>query len=594
MSEQEEVFQKQEEPIKKVESKKENKFGVDKVVLTVSLVGLVIVSGLWAKDRGVFNKTSSGISGNKNGVKVELYVMSQCPYGVQAEDAMKPVIDKIGKDINFNINYIADEDGKGGFSSLHGEKEVKGDIVQLCAKKYDAEKYFDMIICQNKDSANVDTNWEACANEVKLSNIDKVKACSTNQEGKALLTENIKLAKAASVSGSPTYYINGKQYQGNRDEGSIIKEICKADSKIAACKSLPVCFTDNDCSDNVAKIGRCIDAGKKTVRCEYFDPKPVTLTVLNDKRNADGASIEAQITDSLKQIFKGLQVKILDYSDAEGKKIASTIPGIKLPAYLFGADVKDGEGYANVQSYLSEQGGYQLLAVGSQFDPTKEICDNKIDDNGNGKIDCADLECSGSTVCRKEISKKLDLFVMADCPYGNTAEDAMKEVLANFGKNINLNINYIASKNADGTFTSLHGDYEVKEDKVELCVNKYFPLKNFEFVTCMNTKGVKTTDWKTCATEVGFATAKVSTCAEGAEGSYLLAQNIKIAESLGVSASPTWLVNNKYQGPALDAESIKTLFCKYNVGVAGCEKTLTSDSQATAAASAGAGCAAAQ
>ena len=280
MSEQEEVFQKQEEPIKKVESKKENKFGVDKVVLTVSLVGLVIVSGLWAKDRGVFNKTSSGISGNKNGVKVELYVMSQCPYGVQAEDAMKPVIDKIGKDINFNINYIADEDGKGGFSSLHGEKEVKGDIVQLCAKKYDAEKYFDMIICQNKDSANVDTNWEACANEVKLSNIDKVKACSTNQEGKALLTENIKLAKAASVSGSPTYYINGKQYQGNRDEGSIIKEICKADSKIAACKSLPVCFTDNDCSDNVAKMHVKMDVEdilKDKELCEFMNKHNVKI-----------------------------------------------------------------------------------------------------------------------------------------------------------------------------------------------------------------------------------------------------------------------------------------------------------------------------
>lgn len=584
MSEQEEVMQN-------VEPKKVNKFGIDKIILTVSLIGLVTVSALWAKDRGLFSKVSSGLSGNKNGVKVELYVMSQCPYGVQAEDALKPVIEKLGKDINLNINYIADEDGNGGFSSLHGEKEVKGNIVQLCAKKYDAEKYFDMILCQNKDYANVDTNWEACAKEVKLSNIDKVKTCFAGEEGKNLLTENIKLAKATSVSGSPTYYINGTQYQGSRDEGSIIKEICKVNSKISACKALPVCFTDADCSDNVAKIGTCTNANTKTAKCEYSDPKPVTLTVLNDKRCADCVSVEAQITDSLKQIFKGVQVKTLDYSDADGKKIASSIPDIRLPAYLFGADVKDGEGYANVQSYLSEQAGYQLLAVGSQFDPTKEICDNNVDDNGNKKVDCADLECSGSTVCRKEISKKLDLFVMSDCPYGNMAEDAMKEVLANFGKNISLNINYIASQNADGTFDSLHGEYEVKENKIELCVNRYFPLKNFEFITCMNSKGFKDADWKTCTTELGLNSAKISTCAEGTEGTYLLAQNIKIAESLGVSASPTWLVNNKYQGPALDAESIKTLFCKYNTGVAGCEKTLTSDSQASAAASAGAGCA---
>ena len=192
----------EQEVVQHTDPKKENKFGVDKVILIVSLLGLVIVSTLWAKDKGLFNKVSSGIFNNKNGVKLDLYVMSKCPYGIQAEDSLKPAIDKIGKDVNLSINYIADEDGKGGFTSLHGPTEVQGDIDQLCAKKYDPKRYFDMIICQNKDSANIPTNWESCAKEVKLSNIDKVKACSIAQEGKDLLSENIKLAKAAQVSGT--------------------------------------------------------------------------------------------------------------------------------------------------------------------------------------------------------------------------------------------------------------------------------------------------------------------------------------------------------------------------------------------------------
>lgn len=573
------------------EPKKVNKFGIDKIILIVSLLGFVIVSVLWAKDKGAFDKVfSKGATINKGAVKVDLYVMSKCPYGVQAENSLEGVVNKLGKAIDLNINYIADEDGNGGFSSLHGETEVAGNIAQLCAKKYDANKYFNMILCQNKDSANIGTNWETCAKEVKLSNIDKVKACANGAEGKALLTENIKLAKAASVSGSPTYFINGTQYQGSRDEGSIIKAVCDINPKLSACKNLPVCFSDTDCSDNVAKIGKCTNAGEKTAKCEYSDPKIVNITVLNDQRCTDCTALEPQITDSLKQIFKGLQVKTVDYSSEEGKKIVSSIPGIKLPAYLFAANVKDGEGYTNVQPYLSEQAGYQLLAVGSEFDPTKEICDNKIDDNGNKKIDCADSECSGATVCRKELSKRLDVFVMSDCPYGNMAEKAVAEVVNNFGKNIDFHINYIASKNDDGSFSSLHGEYEVKENKIELCINKYYPLKNLEFVNCMNDKTIKTADWKECATTFGFNTAKISTCADGSEGSNLLAQNIKIAEGLGVGASPTWLVNNKYQGSGLDAESIKKLFCQYNTGLAGCEKTLTSDSNASAAASAGAGC----
>ncbi len=578
------------EVVQNEKPKAKKRIGIDKIILVVSLIGFVTVSFLWAKEKGFFENMSGGILSNKNPVKLDLYVMSQCPYGVQAEDSLEGVVKKLGNGIDLNINYIADEDGNGGFLSLHGEPEVKGNIVQLCAKKYDEKKYFDMILCQNKDYSNVATNWESCAQEVKLSNIDKVKACFEGEEGKTLLSENIKLAQAISVSGSPTYYINDKQYEGARDEGSIIKAVCNINSKLAACKNLPICFSDADCSDNIAKIGKCINAGEKTSKCEYSDPKIVNLTVLNDSRCEDCGYIEPQITDSLRQIFKGLQIKAVDYSSEDGKKLVSDIPGIKLPAYLFAANVSEGEGYPNVQPYLSEAAGYKLLAVGSEFDPTKEICNNKIDDNGNGKIDCADLECSGSLSCRKEITKRLDVFVMSDCPYGNMAELAAAEVVKNFGKNISFHVNYIASKNNDGTFNSLHGEYEVKQNKVELCVNKYYPLKNLEFINCMNEKGISDTDWKECATPFGFNTNRIETCANGIEGSNLLEQNIKIAESLNIGASPTWIINNKYQGSGLDAESIKQLFCQYNPGTAGCDNVLSSDANAAAAADAGAGC----
>jgi hypothetical protein len=33
------------------------------------------------------------------------------------------------------------------------------------------------------------------------------------------------------------------------------------------------------------------------------------------------------------------------------------------------------------------------LQVGSKFDPYAEICDNKIDDNGDNLVDCMDPTC---------------------------------------------------------------------------------------------------------------------------------------------------------------------------------------------------------
>lgn len=565
--------------------KKVKKVGIDKIILAVSLIGFITVSFLWLKERGTFNNI--GFS-TKDPVSVDLYVMSQCPYGVQAVNSIAPVVKKFGKNINFNLNYIASDNGDGTFTSLHGQAEVDGDIIQLCAKKYDSRKYLDMIVCQNNDYSNVDTNWESCAKEVGLSNIEKVRTCASSDEGKKLLSENIKLADAAYVSGSPTYYIGGEIYQSGRDEGSITKAICNINNKISLCKNTAVCYTDDDCDNDITKVGTCVNAGDvKKAKCEYSEPNKVTLTVLTDSRCEECNELEPEITDSLRSLFKGLQVKIYDYAESEeGKALFKSLPTLRLPAYLFGADVVNGEGYDNVSRYLSQAGDYLSLAVGSTFDPTKEICDNKVDDNGNGKIDCADSDCANATVCRKEISKRLDVFVMSDCPYGNMAELAVAEVVDAFGKNIDLHINYIASKNSDGTFDSLHGEYEAKEDKIELCVNHYYPAKTLSFVNCMNNKdSIKTADWTECAKENNINSSTISKCADGAEGTYLLTENIKIADGMGISASPTWIVNNKYEGYGLDAETIKELFCQYNSGLAACSQTLSTSSNVSSSAS---------
>ena len=72
----------------------------------------------------VFEKqTRNGVYANKEAVpnQLEIFVMSQCPYGVLAEnriiDAMK--LERLPKDVNVNIRYIVSE-GRNGeqFSSL--------------------------------------------------------------------------------------------------------------------------------------------------------------------------------------------------------------------------------------------------------------------------------------------------------------------------------------------------------------------------------------------------------------------------------------------------------------------------------------------
>ena len=121
---------------------------------------------------------------NPGAVKVDLHVMSQCPYGVQAENGFKDVVEKLGADVDINLEFIGKNQG-GQLTSMHGEKEVKGNLAQICAMKH-TPKWYDLVLCQNKNMRAVDTNWEQCAKEVGAP-VDKIKACMDGDEGQQLL-----------------------------------------------------------------------------------------------------------------------------------------------------------------------------------------------------------------------------------------------------------------------------------------------------------------------------------------------------------------------------------------------------------------------
>ena len=94
---------------------------------------------------------------------------------------------------------------------------------------------------------------------------------------------------------------------------------------------------------------------------------------------------------------------------------------------------------------------------------------------------------------------------------------------------------------------------------------------------------MKGIEWIGCAEETDVDTDSVKQCFEGEEGKQLLREDIKIAQGLGIGASPTWLANNKYTFGGIDSETVKTQFCTYNKDLEGCENTLSSDTGGVAA-----------
>ena len=192
-------------------------------------------------------------------------------------------------------------------------------------------------------------------------------------------------------------------------------------------------------------------------------------------------------------------------------------------------------------------------------------------------MDCDDETCQGQLVCRSTIEKHLQVFVMSMCPFGVRAENAMIEVLDAFKDDgIQFQVHFIADEQPDGTFKALHGQPEVDENIRQLCAMDMYPknYKWFDYIKCRN-EDIRNPDWKACAAKAKMDAAAMEKCATGEKGKKLHSEDIKIARSLGIGASPTWLANNKFQFSGVAPEAIKKNFCAYNKDMKGCEKTLS-------------------
>jgi predicted DsbA family dithiol-disulfide isomerase len=471
---------------------------------------------------------------NAGAVKVELFVMSQCPYGVQAENGFKEVVEKLGGDVDFRVEFIGDKGGDGNLTSMHGPNEVKGDTVQACAQKY-SPKWFDMILCQNANAKEVATNWEGCASQVGAP-VDKIKACADGDEGKNLVAESFARAKEKGARGSPTIYIGGTQYQGGRRSNDFFKAICNAyqGNKPAACANIPE------------------------------SPK-VNVTLLGDKRCAecDTKRLEGQLRSRVANPV----VTNLDYADAAGKKLYDQVKPAMLPLAVFDATLDaDKEAAQALSRGIKQAGDLKVLAMGGNWNP---VC---ADEGG-----CALDECKKGLQCREEEPNHLEVFVMSQCPFGVKGLDAMSEVIKNFkdsGAKLDFEVHYIGDGDAQSGLKSMHGQGEIDEDLREICAIEHYgkDLKFMDYIWCRN-KAIKDTNWQQCATN-GIEADVIQKCSEGEEGKKLLAASFAYSQSLGIGASPTWLANGRFKFSGVDPETIKSNVCQHNK-LAGCENKLS-------------------
>ncbi|RKU32843.1 hypothetical protein C6499_02445 [Candidatus Poribacteria bacterium] len=150
--------------------------------------------------------------------RLELFVMSYCPFGVQAEEKVIPIVKKFGDKIDFKLQFIAQEKEETSaqditpFTSLHGYPEVAENIRQLLIAQEYPDRYLDYIFCRGK---KLDKSWEDCAQKLGI-DVVKIQALFDTAEAEEFFRENITRAAELGIKASPTILVDNHKFGANQ------------------------------------------------------------------------------------------------------------------------------------------------------------------------------------------------------------------------------------------------------------------------------------------------------------------------------------------------------------------------------------------
>ena len=159
--------------------------------------------------------------------KVEAFIFSYCPYGLQFEKALLPVYDLLKSKADINIVAIG---------AMHGEYEKQESLRQISVEQlYGKDKLFSYL-----KEFNSNTNVGSCNGEDSCLNkylpaiysklgIDKSKVENyMKTSAEKIYEEQGAKASELGISGSPTFVINGVEVQVARTADAVKIAVCSA------------------------------------------------------------------------------------------------------------------------------------------------------------------------------------------------------------------------------------------------------------------------------------------------------------------------------------------------------------------------------
>ncbi len=163
--------------------------------------------------------------------KVELFIWSYCPYGVQAQGPLSDVALLLGESADFEA--VLYHDG-------HGDYETQQNKIQACIQEVAGDKYWEYaagfvenIYPKCASERNVECDKTESIELMKSLGIDdsEVMSC-VEDKGEDLIAEHLNRARGYGISGSPSLVINGLKVNVARNSESFKAAVCEAFNEV--------------------------------------------------------------------------------------------------------------------------------------------------------------------------------------------------------------------------------------------------------------------------------------------------------------------------------------------------------------------------
>lgn len=329
----------------------------------------------------------------------DLYIMSQCPYGLPALYDLHSYLSRQIIANELNVWFIGDVDSLGGLKSLHGENEISEELNWLAIKSLYPE-YWSLFLTL------VSSREFSTTNAINELNIDTNKLnIWINKNGKTALEMHYNRSNRLNIDASPTLFYNNRPFDGEITSLFIRTRECNknGDIKKLRCDSLPDCFLDSDCYKK-GFLGKCSREESGWGKCEFNKDAEFDFTIITTEDLV--FKVDQDMINTTEEMFPGARIEKILLNQANTIKILSKYNINSVPFATFSKDIDQTKNFDAIKDGLKLENNQYLFK--------KEFVEGTYHFN------------------RKKINGKIEIFLNSEIGDPN-----FKELLINFIENFN-------------------------------------------------------------------------------------------------------------------------------------------------------------